>query len=150
MCGTCRLRLTLHRPAKYKIDRSYHLPVAMDMMTNDTTIDPSSRCNGLGRRPRELRVTPLRHRMDKGGPESTVLKTKVWVGLPMIFPLHLLHSQKSATCQNHTSTHTDPAVQYLSSIPIAQHGTLPPFQSRREREPTRRKRQCRDPSASPS
>ena len=65
---------------------------AMEMMTNDTTMDPSSEGNGLGRRPREHRVTPLRHRMGQGGTEFAVLKTKVSVGLPMIFPLHLLHN----------------------------------------------------------
>ena len=37
------------------------------------------------------------------------LTTKVWAGLPMIFPLHLLHlhlhNQKSVTRQHNTSTH---------------------------------------------
>ena len=67
--------------------------MAMKMMTNGTTMDPSSEGNGLGRRPRERRVTPLRHRMGQGGTEFAVLKTKVSVGLPMVFLPHLLHNQ---------------------------------------------------------
>ena len=66
--------------------------MAMEMMTNDNMF-PSSEGNGLGRRPRERRVTPLRHRMGQGGTEFAVLKTKVSVGLPMVFLLHLLHNQ---------------------------------------------------------
>ena len=66
--------------------------VAMEMMTNGS-IHPSSEGNGLGRRPREHRVTPLRHGMGKGGTEFTVFQTKVSVGLPIIVSLRLLHNQ---------------------------------------------------------
>ena len=75
----------------------------MKMTTNDTTMAPSFDGNGLGRRPREHRVSPVRHRLDERGTEVTVLKTKLSVGLPIIFPLHLLHN-----------TYTDPEVQHLS------------------------------------
>ena len=76
--------------------------MVMKMTTNDTTMDPSFAGNGLGRRPREHRVTPLRHRLDERGTEFTVLKTKLSAGLPIIFPLYLLHN-----------TNTDPEVQHL-------------------------------------
>ena len=58
----------------------------MDMTTNGS-MDPSSGGDGLGHRPREHRLTPLRHCMDKGGTEVTVFQTKVSAGLLMIFPL---------------------------------------------------------------
>lgn len=47
-------------PSSKEQDR-WELPVVMKMMTNDSTVEPSLDGNGLGVRPREPRVTPLRH-----------------------------------------------------------------------------------------